>query len=132
MRGIAVITGSQIPHLRKHIGQPVIIDDHGDLIITDEHAHKIEIFRNGAADYIPLLTEEGMDHARRFWACMEAIHYGTNGAHEKVDALEADALQAANDLLEDVADGWPAQLHDEHLREIVQCQAIHDYREAQR
>lgn len=131
MRGLAVITGSQIPHIRKHIGKPAIIADNGDLIVTDEHTHKVEVLRNGAADHLPLITEEGLDRARTYWACLGALE-GADGAHEHTDSIVRDAAQAADDILDSLMEGLPAQTHDERLTEIVQCQAIRDYREAQR
>ena len=41
------------------------------------------------------------------------------------------ALRAADDILDSLMEGLPAQTHDEHLAEVIQCQAIRDYREAQ-
>ena len=46
-----------------------------------------------------------------------------------MDAIAEDALTAANDLLDDVVGGWPVQAHDERLTEIVQCQAIRDFKD---
>lgn len=130
MRGLAVITGSQIPHIRKHIGNPAIIAGNGDLIVTDEHTHKVEVLRNGAADHLPLITEEGLDRARTYWACLGALE-GADGTHEHTDSIMGDALRAADDILDSLMEGLPAQTHDEHLAEVIQCQAIRDYREAQ-
>lgn len=130
MRGLAVITGSQIPHIRKHIGKPAIIASNGDLIVTDEHTRKVEVLRNGAADHLPLITEAGLDRARLYWACLGALE-GADGTHEHTDSIMGDALRAADDILDSLMEGLPAQTHDEHLTEVIQCQAIRDYREAQ-
>lgn len=131
MKGLGVISGSQLHHLRKHIGKPVIVADNGDLILVDEHTKKVDVLRGGAADYVPLITVEGLDRARTYWARMEALSFGADGAHERMDAIEEDALDAANDLLDDVVGGWPVQAHDERLTEVVQCQAIRDFKEGQ-
>lgn len=130
MRGIAVISGSQLPHIRKHIGKPVIVADNGDLILTNEHDHTVQVFRNGAADYVPLLTPEGLDKARAYWATMEAITYGDAAHDHTMDALNQEAQEHAGDLLDDLLGGWPSQTHDEHMEEITQCAAIRDYRAA--
>ena len=129
MKGLGVISGSQLHHLRKHIGKPVIVADNGDLILVDERTHKVDVLRGGAADYVPLIAVEGLDRARTYWACMEALSFGADGAHERIDAIEEDALNAANDLLDEIVGGWPVQAHDERLTEVVQCQAIRDFKE---
>lgn len=128
MRGLAVISGSQVPTLRKHIGKPAIVADNGDLIVTDERTHKVDVLRNGAADYAPLITAEGCERALTYWGDIEALCYADDCSPEKADTIEADALDAANDLLDEIAGGWPVQAHDEHLTEVVQCQAIRDFK----